>query len=179
MTAAPTPAVDVDETDAGEIGATAAAPQSGLARLRARRAEAAKELYLDVPVPRLSPPVYVRFTPVTSAAQQKAEQRFKNYKGDDKFLRQNASIMAQFCVGIWENDHEGTPVGLNGASDPAAWPKFDPEFAAGLGLAPDAGAVATVLALYLTDGDVMSVGFRLGEWSGFTGEQLLEVEQGN
>jgi hypothetical protein len=172
-------ATAVPAVPAEEDGARHAAPSSGLARLRARREAAAAKLHLDLPVPRMDPPVYVRFTPVPAPALTRMQRKFRDYKGDDGDLRLNASLIAQACVGIFERDADGVPVGLNGAHDPAGWPRFDPELATGLGLQADAGAVATVLALYLTDGDVLATGAKLGEWSGFSGAQLLEDEQGN
>lgn len=165
-----------DETSAdpttSEPGPRPAAAGSPLSSLRARREDAKKGLHLDVAVPRLDPPVYVRFAPATQAQIDRAAKRHEKSKDADKSVITNAVILAEACQGVFEVI-DGEAVSVDHRDRDGEWPCFDDRLAELLGV--DASkAVDVVRALYLTDGDVIKVASQLAEWSGYSAEDLEE-----
>ena len=168
-----------DETAAGQV---TAAPGSPLASLRDRRSKARNDLFLDLPVPRYDPPIFVRFKPLEqtkiAAGQKEIDVRKKDR---DVLLRVNAGFIATACLGVFEVvDGEKVSVDPDTRStDPEDWPKFGPELAALLGEEDTDRAVEVVQALYLTDGDILATAAEIAAWSGYSGEQLDQDFEGN
>lgn len=135
---------------------------SGLARLKETRKAALETLHLDLSVPRLDPPVVVRFRPLTQAEIKTITKRFASNKTADSVILHNAALLAEACLGVFGLDENGEPV-----EDPDDWPGFDETLAEILGLDGASSAVDVVRGLYLTDGDVSSAADRLVEWSGW------------
>ncbi|MDI6911482.1 hypothetical protein [Nocardioides sp.] len=158
------------EPDEGE---RAAAPGSALAGLRRRREEAAAKLYLDLAVPRLDPPVYVRYKPVDQRTLDLANKRARESKDPDRLVIANAVALSHACIGVF-GEVDGQPEG-----NPEDWPKFDSRLRELLGLPEDASAVETVRTLYLTDGDVIAAASELAEWSGMVARRTDEEIAGN
>lgn len=169
---------DPDGDHAAEVAPRPAAPGSPLASLRERRARAAAELWIDLEVPRLDPPVYVRFAPVPLSEITRVGRKFEKYRGPDKDLRINATLMAQACRGVWEHDDDGEAVSIDPEDRDGSWPCFDERLAGLLGEVSTT-AVDVVRALYLTDGDVIATGAKLSEWSGYATDELREADLGN
>lgn len=167
--------VDADLTAAE--GQLDAAPTSRLTSLRQRRQNAVKELHTDLEVPRLDPPVYVRFRPVTQAETENVNKRFAKSKDKDKTVLINAVLLAQACKGVYEII-DGEEVSVDQDDRHGDWPKFDDHLAGLLGLKDAASAADVVRGLYLTDPDVISTAVKLAEWSGFNLE-AIEERQGN
>lgn len=166
---------EVDTIVTGE-GALDAAPTSRLTSLRARRQAAVKELHADLEVPRLDPPVYVRFRPVTQAETETVTKRFAKSKDKDKTVLINAVLLAQACQGVFEVI-DGEEVSIDDQDRHGDWPKFDDTLAELLGVEATK-ASDVVRALYLTDADVISTAVKLAEWSGFNLE-AIEERSGN
>jgi hypothetical protein len=138
-------------------------PDSPLARLRAAQEQARKTLYLDLPVPRLPYPVFVRYAPLPQEQTEAIEKKFRNIKKDRSVLN-NAAFLVEACQGVFVHDENGEPVSID--PDDEAWPKFDDHLAELLGITADK-ATDVVRALYLTDGDIISTAIRVLAWSGY------------
>ncbi|MFW6776070.1 hypothetical protein ACOACO_17435 [Nocardioides sp. CPCC 205120] len=137
-------------------------------RLRDRRAKAADGLQLDLPVPRLEPPIYVRYRPVSNREIKEVNARYAKSKDKDREVLVNASLLARACLGIFE-EVEGELVSpLDGGPD---FPKFDEAMAAELG-SNSTVATEVVRALFLTDGDIISQATQVAQWSGYADEQI-------
>lgn len=157
-----------------ETGPRRAAPSSALASLRARRDKAREQLHLDLAVPRLDPPVYVRFAPVEQSQITRINDRHKKSKDKDRDVIINAVILAEACRGVFEVIDDET-VSVNPDDRDGEWPRFDPDLAELLGLNPDESkATDVVRGLYLTDGDIIATASRLAEWSGYSVADLEE-----
>lgn len=160
--------------DSAELGPRPAAPGSVLASLRDRREKARQELHLDLAVPRLDPPVYVRFAPVEQSQINRINKRHEKSKDKDRDVIINAVILAEACRGVFEViDDE--PVSVDPDARDGDWPRFDELLADMLGLDTDK-ASDVVRGLYLTDGDVIATATRLAEWSGYSIAELEERE---
>jgi hypothetical protein len=160
-------------TDAAP-GRRPAAAGSVLSSLRARRDAAKKGLHLDLAVPRLDPPVYVRFAPVAQAQIDRAQKRHEKSKDVDKSVIVNAVLLADACRGVFEII-DGEEVSVDDRDRDGDWPLFDERLAELLG-ADVTKAADVVRALYLTDGDVIATAEKLAEWSGYSAEDLEERE---
>lgn len=159
------------------VGATPAAPGSVLDRVRKARKKALRELTLDLQVPRLDPPVYVRFKPVQlpqlDAANKRAAE-LARAKDPDAEVIANAIVLTHACVGVF-GTVDGKPHGA-----PDSWPRFgDPDLTEALDLPEGATAVDAVRALYLTDGDIVSTASELNGWSAPAIRRLDEDTAGN
>jgi hypothetical protein len=166
------------EHAATELGLRPAAAGSPLAGLRARREKAQQELFLDLQVPRLDPPVFVRFAPAVQSQIDRANKRHEKSKDADKNVIVNAVILAEACRGVFEVI-DGEPVSVDDADRDGDWPRFDGQLADLLGLDGESvQAVDVVRGLYLTDGDIIATAAKLAEWSGYSLEDL-EERQGN
>ncbi len=156
-----------------EVEDRPAATGSALAGLRDRRDAARKKLHLDLAVPRLDPPVYVRFAPVPQERITRVARQHKDSKARDVEVVVNAVHLASACIGVF-GEVDGKPEG-----DPDSWPRFDAQLAEILGLPADTRPVDIVRDLYLTDGDVLAIGSRLLEWSGYVWQDTERDAAGN
>lgn len=167
---------DDEDLTPPETGEVPAAEGSVLATLRERREQAVAALHKDLRVPRLEPPVYVRFRPISQPAIEQANKRASASKADDAATAANAAVLAGACIGVFEVDEDGAEVSVD--PDNATWPQFDKRLARLLGV--KAGKAADVVrALYLTDGDVIATVTKLAEWSGFNEAELERDAAGN
>lgn len=162
--------MSADELGAGD---RPAAGGSALSGLRARRDAARKKLHLDLAVPRLDPPVYVRFEPVPQERLTRIARQYKDSKARDVEVVMNAVHLASACIGVFA-EVDGQPEG-----DPDSWPRFDADLAEILGLPASTSPVDIVRDLYLTDGDVIATGTRLVEWSGYAWQDIERDAAGN
>ncbi|HXH77317.1 hypothetical protein [Nocardioides sp.] len=146
--------------------------------LRERREQARSKLYLDRRVPRIDPPVFVRFKPLSSARLEGLTRQAEKSKDPERYINGSAIAIADACVGIFEViDDEKVSIDPDGDRDD--WPRFDSRLAELLGLADLGKAAPIVRALYLTDGDVTSEAAALTEWSGYAGQEADEEYAGN
>ncbi|WP_243061143.1 hypothetical protein [Nocardioides sp. SR21] len=155
-------------------GQIQAAPGSALSDLRARREQAKQKLHLDLRIPRLEPPVFVRYAPLEKPDIDEANAKIAESKDRDREVVAKSVLLAKACLGVFERDAKGRPKG-----DPASWPKFDQQIGAMLELPADCGAVEVVRGLYLTDGDVIVAMAELADWSAKSGQQAAEEYAGN
>lgn len=155
-----------------ETGDRPAAAGSPLANLRARRQAAADRLHLDLAVPRLDPPVFVRFRPITQAEINRINAQHAKSKAKDVDVVVNAVSLATCCLGVFDD----TTVELVDAGEA---PKFDEDLAELLELPEGSKAVDVVRGLYLTDGDVIAAGAELAQWSGYRWQDLERESEGN
>lgn len=166
-----------DPMSAEQTGLAPAATGSRLESLRDRRAKALQAAYLDLEVPRIDPPIYVRFAPVPMHRIQSANKLTEKSKDQDRIVITNAAILAGACQGVYEIV-DGTEVSIDPDDRFGDWPKFDERLAGLLGV--DASkAIEVVRALYITDGDIVSTADKLAEWSGYTAEQHEREVEGN
>ena len=154
-----------------------AAKGSALATLRDRREKAVKELKKNLEVPRLDPPVFVRFKPIDQARLTAANKKAAASKEKDAEVIANAGILAEACLGVFEVI-DGVEVSVDPDDREGEWPRFDKKLARLLGV-PAGKASDVVRALYLTDGDIISTVSTLGVWSGYAAEQLEQDTEGN
>lgn len=163
-----------------EVAEFPAAPDSRLGGLRARRQKAEKTLHLDLVVPRLDPPVYVRFRPLKQRELDAANEVGRKSNDPDRLVITNALVLTHACVGVFEVVG-GKPrsILVDGTTDPATWPKFDAALAADLGLPEDTSAKDIVRGLFLADGDVISAAGELADWSAQAQRRLDEETEGN
>lgn len=160
-------------SDELEPGATQAAESSVLGGLRARRERAIQKLEIDLVVPRYDPPIFVRFKVVSQARIDQVGKQTEKSKEKDRTVIANAILLADACVGVFEVDKDGAPVG-----DPAEWPCFDDQLAGILGI-PWTRAQDVVRTVYVSDGDIISTAAKLGEHSGYATEMLERDPEGN
>lgn len=151
-----------------------AAAGSLLDGLRADLAKAKEGLYIDLRVPRIEPPLFVRYGPLTKPVIDKANAKTLESKDEDRIVVGKALALALVCQGVFREDADGKPAG-----DPAQWPRFGPELARLLDLPEDCGAVTVVRALYLTDGDVMAAADEVTDWSVQAERRAQEQHEGN
>lgn len=166
----------VDES----AGLTPAADGSTLALLRDRVATAKKKLQLDLEVPRLDPPVFVRFKPPTQKRIEAANElarKLRNQKGGEAVIIANAGLLADVCLGVFEVI-DGREVSIDPEDRDGDWLKFGPRLAELLGLKTNK-ASDVVRALYLTDGDIISTSDKLAVWSGHAAEAFERDTEGN
>lgn len=161
--------------------------------LKDRRAKAVGELFLDRPVPRLEPQVWVRFKPIGSARIEAINKAAAKSKDPDKNVVGNARALAESCIGLFEKI-DGELRSLDPDDDravqipddpkatlppiPDDWPRFDESLARLLGV-PFITATNIVRELYLTDGDIVSEAGELTVWSGYAGHEIDEEFAGN
>lgn len=158
-------------------GRTPAAPGSVRASLRDRREAAVSSLHIDLEVPRLDPPVFVRYAPIPKAKINAANEKVAKSKDPETDIIANASLLIGACLGVFEVI-DGEEVSIVADDRDGPWPKFDADLARELGV--KAGkATAVVRSLYLTDGDVVSTVGKIGEWSGYAAEQSERDTEGN
>lgn len=152
----------------GEAGITAPAG-SALAGLRKAREKALQGLHLDLRVPGLDPPVFVRYRPVQQFELDEVNDRAAVSKDADRIVIANATVLARACEGIF-GIVDGKPDGT-----PDSWPRFDADLAELLGMPPETTSVELVRALYLIDGAVIGAAEKLNAWS-FPAVQSREDE---
>lgn len=152
-------------------------PASGdslLGNLRADRDRAKKSLHLDLRVPRIEPPLFVRYGPIPRPVMNKANEQIAASKDPDAEVREKAVVLSHVCLGVYREGTDGKPAG-----DPEQWPRFDQRLAGMLGLGPDCGAVEVIRELYLTDGDIVLAVAELAEWSAQSERRQQEEHEGN
>lgn len=163
---------DYNDEHNDHAGQIPAAPTSGLAALRQQRQKIQQALHLDLRVPRYEEPVFVRYSAPTRAQLTKVQDRVS--KSRDGELLGEALLLAECCVGVFQKDANGEPIGT-----PEEWPKFDKDLAAYLG-EPDLSRAADIVrALFFTDGDIISTAATINRWAGYAAEQAVEEFEGN
>lgn len=161
-----------------ETGDRPAAPGSVLASLRDRRKAAEQKLHLDLRVPRLEPPVFVRFRPVTQAEINRINTQHAKSKAKDVDVIINAVSLSTACIGVFDEvDGKLRSIDPEGDADEA--PRLDERLAQLLELPEGSTAVEVVRGLYLTDGDIISTGARLAQWSGYAWQDVERESEGN
>ena len=159
-----------------ETAGTPAAPDSRLASLRERREQALKALHIDLPVPRLDPPVYVRYGAVTQAQINAANKQFEKSKDRDRDVLTNATVLGHACQGVYE-EVDGEIVSIDPEDRHGDAPRFDERLAELLGIQSNR-ASDVIRALYVTDGDIIATGAKVAEFYGYTMENIEERQQG-
>jgi hypothetical protein len=171
--------VSADKT--GDAGPVATAPHvaadSPLAGLGKQRQAAQEQRYLDLRVPSIEPPLWIRYLPVESSVlsqlDDKRESELKQPQTRASAnLRYGAGVLARSCAGIFRLDEDGKPVG-----DPSTWPRFDRDLAEALEV-PFVNSTILVSALYVSDGDVTSAGNEVADFSGYTARAERRELQG-
>lgn len=160
-----------------ELGEVPAAAGSALSSLRDRREKARQELFKDLPIPRLDPPVYVRFRPLKGTEIATAQKRGQNSADKEAVVNVNAGLIAAACRGVFEVI-DGAPVSIDPDDRHGDWPLFGERLAELLGLRTNRAA-EVVRGLYLTDGDIIATVGELVDWSGYTTEVLDRETAGN
>lgn len=146
--------------------------------LRDRRQQVVEKLYTDRRVPRLDPPVMVRFRPLPGATIDRLTKAVEKGKDPDRSTVQNALALAEACQGIFEII-DGEEVSIDDQDRDGEWPRFDAHLCRLLGIPETGRASDVVRALYLTDGDVISEAGELTVWSGFARREGDEDYSGN
>lgn len=173
------------EVDEGAAAADVSrdGPQSPLDLLRGKRPEMEKSLYLDLAVPRWEEvlggrQLWVRYNPGNPAYfASSMEKREVNYRkavkdgkhGDpDWMTKANADVLVAACVAVYDLASGEEPP--KGDLPPGDYPTFSsPELSEALGASKS--AVATVLKVYGTDGDVLIAVNQLMDWSAKASEE--------
>lgn len=164
-----------EEPENDDIDIEVDGPQSPLEILRGKRPAAEKLLFKDLKVPRweetIGRSLWVRYKTANPALQALAAQkREKNHlsavakskHGDpDWATKANADMLVDACLAVYDLPIDEEPP----KELPTNLPTFSsPELSESLG-AP-LSAVATALAVYLTDADLILAAQQLLDWSG-------------
>lgn len=166
---------------------------SPLASLSKRKAEIAKSLHLDLPVPRWSEPrIIVRYRPMTGDEVDASLNAVATAKGGPKgrsAAGQRAIVrdLVSTCIGVYfdmggetytlDRDDPENLLPLDSNAEQPDWIRFDPTLGAALGVEEDS-ASAVCKAVFHTDGDLLGHHVQLTEWSGFTSRQVEEQFEG-
>jgi hypothetical protein len=165
------------DEDTAAVPGRPAAEGSQLQSLRERRQAAEKKLHIDLVVPRLDPPVFVRFNAVPIHVINAVSKQYAKSKDPEVDVIFESVILTRACAGVFE-----VVDGQERSIDPAGgeWPTFgEPVLAELLGLPVGSSAVDVVRGLYLTDGDIMATGAQLREFSGYSAAELERDFEGN
>ena len=169
--------MDFEVTQAGEMAeATPVAEFNPLASLRDRRKAIINEMYIDIKVPRWNEPeIYVRFRPISATTLNKRVEARRKQGGDMWSIMANADIIADSCIGVYgvmDGDLDNK-LSLRLDDPKGEWTKFDGFLGEALGLEA-VRATDVVLALYLTEGDLIATANKLFEWSGIASNEADE-----
>lgn len=172
---------DQDENDDVRIEGT---PQSPLDVLRGNRKKLDATLYIDLAVPRweevIGNTIWIRYKAANPAVLYEARAKFeahhlakkkKDGRGDpDWEIRANAQMLVEACMGVYFLEPgEKPPDEL-----PGDLPTFgDPELS--ISLDAPKSAIATVMKLYGTNGDVLLAANQLLLFSGETSQEASEA----
>jgi hypothetical protein len=154
-------------------------PQTLRRGLRDRRQAAQNKLHLDRRVPRMDPPVFVRFKPLEQETIDAAQKAIEKGKDARRSVHANANAIATACIGIYELDEQGEKRSVVPEIDDWTDVRFDEHLARELGQEGLIRARDVVAALYLTDGDIVSEAGELTEWSGYVKRDGDEDWSGN
>lgn len=153
---------------------------TGRTGLRARVQGAREARFVDLAVPGVDG-VFVRYKALPASQLEQTGKRASKLK-NGAGLTAALDILAHACVGVFELDSEGVGVspieGFDGQVDAETreltgkLPTFaDPELGEELDAEGDTAA-ATILALYVTDGDVVLTADEVMDHSAKAGEEL-------
>ena len=92
----------IDDFDSDTPDEAPVAEGSVLAGLRERREQAKTKLVKDLAVPRMDPPVYVRFKPIPSRRLTAANKQAAASGDKDAEVIANAGVLAEACLGVFE-----------------------------------------------------------------------------
>lgn len=156
-------------------------PASVLGSLKARREELRKEKVLDLPVDGWhDPEIIVRYEPLDHAVIRQSGDRADKAPKDRKYeaeLNGNADLLIKGCKAVVARIN-GREYSLR-PNDPDGDPTtFDRDLAANLGLDEHATARETVRALFIIEGDIISHGKALVEFSGYRDTEAAERLEG-
>lgn len=157
-------------TDALDEGAVDTGRLSILGQLDKRRQQILEKEWLDLAVPRWTDPeIFVRYKPVEHEHFSRGTQRVDKATPKDRpkvELEVNIDILVRGCIGVFARI-EGKDYSLRPGDPHGDWTTFDEDLAQNLGLPSGAGARQVVKGLFIIDGDIMSHGSSLGEFSGY------------
>lgn len=141
-----------------------------LGSLKERRQQVLEEQVLRLPVPRWSnPDIVVVYRPVDHKYIRAGQDRLAKISKDKRYEAEvdgNADILIRGCVAVLAIV-DGREYSLR-PGDPEGEPtRFDQDLAENLGLDDGATARATVRALFIAEGDLLSASQKLVEWSGY------------
>jgi hypothetical protein len=142
---------------------TEASPRSALAALRARREGARNERHLDLRVPGLEPPLFVRYGPVAKGVAEDITDRWKNSKDKDATVKREAQLLAEACRGLFELDDSGNKVSPDPDDRGGDWPRFDEHLARLIG-SDKTSALDLLREVYEEDGDIMAASQKYAFW---------------
>jgi hypothetical protein len=169
--------MDFEITQTGEMNeATEVAEFNPLASLRDRRKAIMDDMFIDIKVPRWNEPeIYVRFRPISAVTLNKKVENRRKQGGEMWSIMVNADILVDACIGIYgvmDGDIDKKfSLRLN---DPTGeWTKFDSVLAEAFGMEA-VRATDVVMALYLTEGDLIATANKLFEWSGIASNEADE-----
>ena len=176
------PPVDVPPVGAlsGTVVIPAEAPErpssAAILSLKDKRAALAKDLHIDLQVPRWrDPEIFVRYGPIDATrAERTIANRQKSGVPEWNVLA-NADLLILSCIGVFAclDGNYDDKFSLNPTVGPTgAWTRFDSALGENLGVFTPNDPVAVIRALYATDGDLINAAARLVEWSGKVSSQL-------
>lgn len=169
-----------DTSPGHEPTASPTTPKTLRQGLRDRRQQAQSKLHLDRRVPRLDPPVFVRFRPLSQDELEAAQKAIEKGKAKDRTVVANANALATACIGIYELDAQGEKTSA-APDDVEDWNnvRFDENLGRELGHESMIRASDVVRALYLTEGDIVHEAGELTTWSGWANDDEAEAWSGN
>ncbi|MSZ75525.1 MAG: hypothetical protein F2667_00290 [Actinobacteria bacterium] len=177
---------DVDEfgdlPELGETGQIPASKGSAFERIRANRAAAKARLFKVLEIPRMEPKMWVRYQPIPTErieyASKVAEKAAAGKAEKNAVLKANAAILAEACVEIFELDEYGEEISID--PDHGEPVRFDAHLAEILEMPHGTRRGSDiVLAMYLTEGDVVGTATTLAEWSGYADRVSEKDSSGN
>lgn len=168
-------------TDDAPVVSGGDAPASVVLNLKARRQAIVDSEFLTLPVPRWTDPeIFVRYHPLDHPTIRRIQGQVDRVPAKDKAAAEVAShmdILIRACEAVYARLGD-EKFSLRPDDPRGSLTKFDPDLADNLGLPEDdRSARATVRALFLTDGDIISTANQVIKFSGYRAEVAdTEVE---
>jgi hypothetical protein len=147
---------------------------TALAALKARREGKREERHLDLRVPGMEPPVWVRYGPIPKGVAEEITEKWRTSKDRDRTVKREAQLLTEACRGLFEVV-DGRKVSIDPDDRDGEWPRFDRRLAALIG-SDEESAVALLREVYEEDGDIIAASTRYASWWERTTEELAEQD---
>lgn len=154
-----------------------AAPGSLLERMRAKKAAKLEKLVFNYEVPHSDDndglgSTWLRFRPMDDRRAKRVSKKHTKAKDDEADLRYNASLIGEFCVGIYRKVN-GEEVNVDPDDPDGEWPTFG-----SIAADENVNVIEVVRQVFVTDGSIHSCSQALSEWSDYRKAEEAETDLG-
>lgn len=147
---------------------------TALAALKARRESGREQRHLDLRVPGMEPPLYVRYGPIPKGVAESITEKWRTRKDRDRTVKREAQLLTEACRGLFEIV-DGEKVSIDPDDRHGEWPRFDENLARLIG-SSEVSAVGLLREVYEEDGDIIAASTRYAAWWERTTEELAEQD---